>query len=113
MELNPEKSHLIHLSLGDRAYHDLAIARLFSFFMNDPPPPLKCDSLLLADDLKIFKLIKSYEGSSIVLQDNLNTLNTWCNTNELKLNENECVVILFTGRSDMHTNFQVMNSSRE
>lgn len=86
-------------------------ALLFAIFINDLIPLLKCETLLLADDLKIFTNIKSY-NDGIALQEDLNTLNNWCTTNKLKLNANKCVVISFTRKNDQRTtlyNYRINN----
>lgn len=72
---------------------------LFSLFINDLPPLLKCDSLLFADDLKLFQKIVTVQDC-IKLQNDINTLSQWCLTNGLQLNVSKCAAISFSFRTD-------------
>lgn len=79
---------------------------LFSLFINDLPPMLRCNSLLFADDLKIFQPIKTI-NDCIMLQKDLDTLHTWCTINKLDLNVSKCMVMSFSYRRERK--FQLYN----
>ena len=68
---------------------------LFTIFINDLPSVLNCKNLLFADDLKIFKPIYNL-SDCLSLQDDLNQLNNWCESNHLYLNIKKCKRISFT-----------------
>lgn len=51
--------------------------------------------LLYADDLKIFRRIDSVIDADL-LQSDLIRLDSWCSTNNLKLNLSKCYVIQFS-----------------
>lgn len=69
---------------------------LFLLFINDIHTIFKDVSFLLfADDLKIFKVIKCY-SDVLILQENLNSLFSWCLNNDLNLNISKCIHICFT-----------------
>lgn len=70
---------------------------LFNVFVNDLSGQLKCNHLLFADDLKIFNVIDSTTDSR-VLQNDLNTLTEWCETNRLRLNVGKCKFMKFTNK---------------
>ena len=68
---------------------------LFLLFINDLPNCLNfvlC--LLFADDLKIFKSIKS-EADMILLQKDINNVVEWSNQNLLPINESKCRLMVF------------------
>lgn len=50
---------------------------LFALFINDLPRLKKSNILLYADDLKIFTKISIF-NDAIVLQNDINTIVTWC-----------------------------------
>lgn len=56
---------------------------LFLLFVNDLCQELKCDKLLYADDMKIFNNIYS-EDDCILLRDDLERVNQWCQSNRLE-----------------------------
>lgn len=68
---------------------------LFLIFINDIGLQLKSNYLLYADDLKIYKPIKSVRDC-LDLQKDLDCLHQWCINNILLLNINKCVCISFT-----------------
>jgi hypothetical protein len=47
--------------------------------------------LLFADDLKIFRIIKT-PNDAVFLQNDLNHLGDWCGQNKLYLNNTKCKV---------------------
>lgn len=70
---------------------------LFSLFINDINTILKHSKcLLLADDAKIYKIIECIDDA-LKLQNDLNSLNQWCNENYMSLNIKKmcCYFILF------------------
>jgi hypothetical protein len=68
---------------------------LFNIFINDIVEIFRdVEVLLFADDLKLYKSIKSTEDCD-VLQNNLHSLNSWCKKNKLHLNIAKCQVIRF------------------
>lgn len=72
---------------------------LFLIFINDLASILKCNSLLYADDLKIFKSIKSNNDCQ-TLQADLDTLSAWCTENKMSLNVNKCFAMSFTKKKN-------------
>lgn len=67
---------------------------LFILFINDIHFN-DSQKLLFADDLKLFRLIKS-TSDSILLQNDLNRLSVWCKNNKLLLNVDKCKVMTFS-----------------
>jgi hypothetical protein len=75
---------------------------LFNLFISDLSIILsEVNHLFYADDLKIFHVIKS-DNDAEFLQEKLNNLKTWCDTNELHLNVSKCHVITFTRKKLRH-----------
>lgn len=73
---------------------------LFILFINDLPARIKhSDCLLYADDLKLFKSIKSIEDCTR-LQNDIDTVSKWCIENVLYLNVSKCKIISFTRSLD-------------
>lgn len=70
---------------------------LFVVFINDLIKNISSDCLLYADDLKIFRTIKSSEDCDI-LQKDLNAVSHWCKANLMYLNIEKCFVITFTNK---------------
>lgn len=67
---------------------------LFNIYVNDikvTNPHL----LFFADDLKIFRIIKSHEDANM-LQIDLNTLNNWCSLNKLYFNVDKCKIMTYS-----------------
>lgn len=68
---------------------------LFSIYINDIVSCVKYSELLLfADDLKLFKSIKTQSDIS-KLQEDLNCVNMWCILNDLHFNPLKCFSISF------------------
>lgn len=67
----------------------------FNVLANDVTDNLNCQSLLYADDMKLFCEIQSMEDCKL-LQNNLITLNDWCRKNKLLLNVAKCFCLSFT-----------------
>lgn len=68
---------------------------LFLIFINDLGSKLNCDYDFFADDLKIFRKIKSVSDHQL-LQNDLDTLNNWCTVNDMHLNIEKCYILNFT-----------------
>ena len=69
---------------------------LFALYLDDLLWMLKnIKFLAYADDIKIFKTIKS-DGDAHALQAALNTILQWCHINGMKLNTYKCHLISFT-----------------
>lgn len=68
---------------------------LFLIFINDVVNCLHCETLLFADDMKLFYRIDSYDDC-MMMQDDLCSLNSWCLTNRLILNIAKCKVMTYT-----------------
>lgn len=83
---------------------------LFNIFVNDLTEYLVCNHLLYADDLKIFHNISSPADCSLLQQD-LDTLVKWCNSNHMFLNSSKCFVISFTNKRNKIINNYFLNNS--
>ena len=68
---------------------------LFLLFINDLTDQIHCSKLLYADDLKLFSKVASLEDS-VFLQQQLSSLETWCQINRLPLNITKCKVMTYT-----------------
>lgn len=67
---------------------------LFLLFINDLPRALTCNLKLFADDSAMYHEIGRDDGSfSAALQSDINSLNAWCKTWQLKLNKDKCLVM--------------------
>lgn len=67
---------------------------LFLLFINDLNEIIQCGRLLFADDLKIFLQIKSLLDC-IRLQQQLDLVQSWCESNRLNLNATKCRVMSY------------------
>ena len=74
---------------------------LFNLFINDVLGMMKCAVLGYADDLKLYSEI-SIPTDALHLQEDLNTLVDWCDSNGLVLNIKKCCVVTYT-RTSFHT----------
>lgn len=68
---------------------------LFLLFINDVVDVIQCESLLYADDLKIFSSISSLDDCQC-LQRQLDALHSWCVVNRLSLNVRKCRVVTYS-----------------
>lgn len=69
---------------------------LFILYINDITACLSnSNALLYADDTKIFKVIKTH-NDCVLLQEDLNKFQSYCENNSLFLNSDKCSVITFT-----------------
>lgn len=87
---------------------------LFVLFINDIDQCfLNSHFLLYADDLKIFKQIKTNDDS-ILLQDDLNRLNEYCIHNKMHLSITKCKFITTTKKKNIiHFNYILNNTKLE
>lgn len=67
---------------------------LFSIFINDLKRVVKSRILIFADDVKIFKEIRSFDDAKMIQRD-LDNVFKWSEKNKLKLNISKCSVITF------------------
>ena len=72
---------------------------LFSIFINDITCGVSSKVLMFADDLKIFRVIRSYDDC-VLLQEDLQTISMWCATNKLPLNTKKCKKITISLKSN-------------
>ena len=83
---------------------------IFLIFINDLPETLTCQTLMFADDVKLYKKITSLNDCTDLQQD-LNKLSEWCNKNRLKLNTDKCKILTFTRRcTRIQVNYNINNS---
>lgn len=69
---------------------------LFLAFINDITTEIKNSSCsLFADDLKIYRSVKSDDDVKLI-QDDLNRIVNWCKVNSMSLNVNKCFHVKFT-----------------
>ena len=72
---------------------------LFLLFINDLPNSLNSNVKLFADDSAMYCEVGENEGScSVALQGDLNTLDVWCKTWQLRLNKDKCLVMRMSHR---------------
>ena len=76
---------------------------LFNIYVNDIPDTVKSPILLFADDIKIFRCIRTHEDYA-QLQLDLNCLSGWSWKCKLKFNVSKCNV-LHLGATEQHTYF--------
>ena len=62
---------------------------IFSIFINDITVDISSSTLLFADDLKLYRVIRSPEDCQL-LQNDINLISTWCSVNRLPLNIQKC-----------------------
>lgn len=68
---------------------------LFIIFINDIVLNLRCNSLMYADDLKIFTSVTNIQDC-LLLQDSIDKVHRWCTENSLPLNFSKCNFVSFT-----------------
>ena len=71
---------------------------LFVLFCNDVPAELKSSCLMYADDIKVFRQVRT-PGDAVALQTDLDKLSAWSTIWKLKLNPSKCKAITFTLRT--------------
>ena len=67
---------------------------LFHIYIDDIVEVINANSLLFADDLKLYNIIDSLQDSPR-LQKCLDAVFVWCTRNYLMLNESKCYVMIF------------------
>ena len=65
---------------------------LFLFFINDLPAHISSESLLFADDLKLYRIINNFHDF-VSLQKDIKAVSTWAHNNGLELNITKCKVL--------------------
>ena len=98
---------------------------LFLIYVNDLPATVTNTKLLLfADDAKLYKSIAN-PTDVLLLQEDLNLLNSWSINNHLNFNVNKCIFLSFNAKSlsnyhigtkqlsqsDSHRDLDVLQSS--
>lgn len=83
---------------------------LFTIFINDLGDDLKCEFLMFADDIKIFKVVGSRREEQ-ELQNDLNTLSLWCRNNKMVLNVEKCHFMEFSNRIRQNTSRYYINDT--
>ena len=73
---------------------------LFIIFINDLVNRISCNTLLYADDMKIFTSVRGDEDC-VELQNDLRTVSEWCVYNKMKLNIEKCCMISFTRKKNI------------
>lgn len=74
---------------------------LFVLFINDLCSEIKCESLLYADDLKLFKSVNT-PGDCTELQNCIQIVQSWCNLNKLTLNISKCKVMTISRKRNIY-----------
>ena len=75
---------------------------LFLLFINDLAESVSCKKSLFADDFKLFSIINSV-SDCFLLQQNLNSVTRWCDSNRLQLNISKCRVVSYSRKQDIIT----------
>ena len=80
---------------------------LFKLFTNDVVLNVSSPCLLFADDMKLYRVIRTSEDACL-LQEDLNCLVSWSTENSLNLNISKCTVITFTRKQNfIHADYVV------
>lgn len=83
---------------------------LFLLFINDLSLTLQCETLMFADDVKIFTAVTNLTDC-IELQNNLSIVCEWCRKNKLNLNVGKCKVVSFSRKEKpIHFDYTVGSS---
>jgi ribonuclease P/MRP protein subunit RPP40 len=73
---------------------------LFLLFTNDINEIFTVDSLLYADDLKLFSRIHNMHDC-IELQSHVDLVSDWCSRNKLVLNKDKCISVSYSRKHDI------------
>ena len=68
---------------------------IFAVYVNDITQNINSSALLFADDLKIYREIRT-KDDCIILQKDLNKIFDWCTDNLLDINIGKCLVVSYT-----------------
>lgn len=79
---------------------------LFLIYINDLPSNLRSDILLFADDAKIF----NFSENHLIIQEDLEKINEWCNIWQLKIAINKCNV-LYLGKNNPRHVYTINNQN--
>lgn len=80
---------------------------LFNLFVNDLPSVIHNSSILMyADDVKLYRSLKSAEECGL-LQDDLNRLVIWCQSNHMLLNLSKCKKMSFNRGTVTQTSYEI------
>lgn len=83
----------------------------FNVYINDLIECLACPCVLYADDMKVYNNISSV-SDALKLQNDLDVIANWCNSNEMSLNIDKCVIISFTNKANkIDFNYSLNNVS--
>lgn len=86
---------------------------LFLLFINDLSLVINhCNILMFADDVKIFRSVKTLHDASII-QSELVSLNYWCNLNCMRLNLMKCKQMTFFRCKPIHYIYKIENQELE
>lgn len=86
---------------------------IFILYINDLCETLNSSKLLYADDLKLFRVIKSLLDCC-ALQADIRTVSRWCEVNGMQMNVSKCKVITFTRRQSIISfDYSLDNTSLE
>lgn len=84
---------------------------LFIIFINDLPIRLKMENLLFADDLKLFARVNNI-NDAMNLQNDIDRLIVWCESNDLDLNIDKCFVVKYHRKiSPMNFEYRMSNKA--
>jgi len=81
---------------------------LFLLYVNELPSSIKCDMNMVADDTRLWRRISTIADSR-VLQEDLDSLQLWSDTWQLKFNADKCKVMNM-GHS-LHTKYYMGEGS--
>jgi hypothetical protein len=91
------QSHVINVSSGVPQGSILG-PLLFNVFINNIADVVDSQILLYADDFKIYSRI-DHAVDYLRMQDTIDEVVTWCNSNGLKLNKDKCCIMSFTRKT--------------
>lgn len=68
---------------------------LFLIYINDLPTRVTCSVRIFADDCVIYRTVRN-SANQLALQNDLNSVQDWCNEWLMELNPNKCKLLSFT-----------------
>lgn len=109
--VNGHKSHEYYAESGVPQGSHLGPI-LFSVFINDITSAIKnCKFSLFADDLKIFRTVKTTTDIQQI-QDDLDRVNTWCKHNGMIMNPKKCFHIKYTRKQNLVKSSYVLSGEQ-